>query len=564
MKVLESVLVATCLMVASPAAAQTLACGADGDGDGTGDLCFHVKYGTLHPDDRAFRYPADGLDTSVWNPAAFTGSYFYTRTDSTNPFGDDCGVERNFNPTAGQLIVRELVGCTPTSEGPEDAANGGEAGGCRVEIPQDLEAIFGDAGLSAVQSQVVVGFPGVFVLNSSTRSYFGGTSEAMEEGQACFAGNQLPPSMGRRYLLSAARQAATGQPAGSTYIRWDDNPTTGLRRYQEGGTCCNGVTPETCTGLFPTLVQYPALGVDSCTNENVMYHLRRTGDWLFQGGPGTDFISDPEYAPIGQSEGVCETNRLTPCDTVPNHTFQGNPCPGLGDTANLPALSSNSGPRVVEGCDLRERGSRVSVPATTGAPDFLPIVNECANSQVVLRGHANRFCSIINRYTSPGDPSSNCNIANFGGNPRPDDDCDGVIDEVAPGVADLCPFLNEFDYFANSDLAAGGDAVQIRGDECECGDQQEDGIINVSDILDINTAIFSPEIALPICDANNDLLCNIGDILDVNNEIFNPGFTSCRQVTRLSCGNGVIDLEEDCDDGNIQNGDGCDSACLLE
>ena len=88
---------------------------------------------------------------------------------------------------------------------------------------------------------------------------------------------------------------------------------------------------------------------------------------MFEGGPGTDFITDPEYAPIGQSEGVCETNRTIPCDTVPNHTFQGNPCPGLGDTNNLAALSSNSGPRVINGCDMRERGMRNALPATTGA-----------------------------------------------------------------------------------------------------------------------------------------------------------------------------------------------------
>jgi len=32
----------------------------------------------------------------------------------------------------------------------------------------------------------------------------------------------------------------------------------------------------------------------------------------------------------------------------------------------------------------------------------------------------------------------------------------------------------------------------------------------------------------------------------------------------FACGNGVVDLGEQCDDGNRVNGDGCSSACRIE
>ena len=90
-------------------------------------------------------------------------------------------------------------------------------------------------------------------------------------------------------------------------------------------------------------------------------------------------------------------------------------------------------------------------------------------------------------------------------------------DGIAPDV-DNCPF------FANPEQTdTDGDH---RGDACECGDQDGDGKNTVSDLVAINSAIFNPVLATPLCDANGDGLCNVNDIISVNNEIFSPTNTS--------------------------------------
>ncbi len=85
-------------------------------------------------------------------------------------------------------------------------------------------------------------------------------------------------------------------------------------------------------------------------------------------------------------------------------------------------------------------------------------------------------------------------------------DSDGTGD-----ACDLCP-----DYPSAGDDFDGNGI----GNECECGDQTQDGIVNVGDILLINLAIFDQVPVSPLCDANNDGLCNIGDILAVNAKLF--------------------------------------------
>jgi hypothetical protein len=95
-----------------------------------------------------------------------------------------------------------------------------------------------------------------------------------------------------------------------------------------------------------------------------------------------------------------------------------------------------------------------------------------------------------------------------------DADCDGRANAV-----DLCPFYIEQNPAADVD----GNG---RGNECECGDQNGDGRVNISDIVAINVAIFNPPLVTPLCDTNGDGLCNIVDIVGANVEIFSPGSTS--------------------------------------
>lgn len=43
----------------------------------------------------------------------------------------------------------------------------------------------------------------------------------------------------------------------------------------------------------------------------------------------------------------------------------------------------------------------------------------------------------------------------------------------------------------------------------------------------------------------------------------NKPFNRYARAVRNSCGNGVVDLSEHCDDGNQIDGDGCESDCTL-
>jgi hypothetical protein len=94
-----------------------------------------------------------------------------------------------------------------------------------------------------------------------------------------------------------------------------------------------------------------------------------------------------------------------------------------------------------------------------------------------------------------------------------DRDGDGEPDEL-----DNCPFHATAD---QTDTDGDG-----RGNPCECGDQNGDGLNTVSDLVAINRAIFSPGLATPLCDANNDGACNVVDLVATNAEIFSRGSTS--------------------------------------
>lgn len=65
------------------------------------------------------------------------------------------------------------------------------------------------------------------------------------------------------------------------------------------------------------------------------------------------------------------------------------------------------------------------------------------------------------------------------------------------------------------------------GDPCECGDQTQDGRVNVLDLLAINLAIFGQAIVSPLCDTNFDGKCTVSDIVGANQKIFGrPAYCS--------------------------------------
>jgi hypothetical protein len=88
-----------------------------------------------------------------------------------------------------------------------------------------------------------------------------------------------------------------------------------------------------------------------------------------------------------------------------------------------------------------------------------------------------------------------------------DRDNDGIND-----AGDSCP-----DWSNSDQLDADGNGI---GDECECGDQNGDGTVDVSDLLAINAAIFDPSLATPLCDTNDDDLCDVQDIIGANAKLF--------------------------------------------
>jgi hypothetical protein len=94
-----------------------------------------------------------------------------------------------------------------------------------------------------------------------------------------------------------------------------------------------------------------------------------------------------------------------------------------------------------------------------------------------------------------------------------DRDGDGVADD-----GDVCPFHPDPQ---QEDVDQNG-----RGDLCECGDQNGDGLVDVRDLVAINLAIFNPSLRTPLCDANGDGACSVPDIVSANLEIFSAGSTS--------------------------------------
>jgi hypothetical protein len=130
-----------------------------------------------------------------------------------------------------------------------------------------------------------------------------------------------------------------------------------------------------------------------------------------------------------------------------------------------------------------------------------------------------------------------CRLSNRSASGLPDTDEDGT-----PNDADNCPADPNADQ-ADLDLDWFGDACDLCpdyrspnnadfddngiGDVCECGDQTQDGVVNVVDIVSINLAIFGAVQVSPLCDTNNDGKCNVQDIVGANYKIFGrPAYCS--------------------------------------
>jgi hypothetical protein len=537
--------------------------------------CTIRKYGLGHTDNFDYRRNNDPFSR---DDSDFPTGSFTVNRQLLSGTGTGCGPERDHSPIQGQAVLREQTSCTPTGTGPSCAGGANAGQGCHLNAPSTVTAIecpgstcvdsgggcpvetpLAISGVTPVQDKTTWSNGARVItatrsLLSSSSAVLGGTSNPADP--QCLLGNiRLIPAQGTRYLLPEARRQGLGLPPGATYIRWHDEAGRGLYRHEDDSEfCCTSPTGLACaTGAGTTpFFEYPVNTVRSCSQAGRIYQLLLTNDWVFQGGPDSAFMSDPEHVVPGNVHGNCRNNRFQACTSAAANLQ----CTGAG-APHACCIGNGTGTCGTEcnafgdTCDLRERGIRQTLPANqaTGYPD----ATRCNTFMAVLRGTPGQYCTINAKYGTygipDGDPGPGCLIWNFGFRPRPDLDCNGVVDAVANGGAtnDTCSFFNEYDYFRDTD----GDCAlgRCRGDECECTDEDENGRNNVSDLIAINVAIFNPNVRLEICDGNNDLGCNVSDLVSANIEIFNPESSSCRHLTSIKCGNSVVEAGEQCDDG---------------
>jgi len=118
-----------------------------------------------------------------------------------------------------------------------------------------------------------------------------------------------------------------------------------------------------------------------------------------------------------------------------------------------------------------------------------------------------------------------------------------------------------------------GDNETMSGDFCridctliECGDTNDDGVHDATDALYIlNAAVGLQSCTLLICDVTGDFRIRASDALRaLQFAVGLPVLLECPDVS-VTCGNGFLETKETCDDGDteFENGDFCNSACLL-
>ncbi|MCB2195746.1 MAG: hypothetical protein KQH79_07790 [Bacteroidetes bacterium] len=144
-----------------------------------------------------------------------------------------------------------------------------------------------------------------------------------------------------------------------------------------------------------------------------------------------------------------------------------------------------------------------------------------------------------------------------------DNDCDGEVDE---GTITMC---ESDDDCLPGFICMNGDCIEVVASETNCSDGMDndaDGLVDCDD----GDCIGTPE-----CDGSNEDSDEDGIPNEVDNcpNTYNPmqedenddGIgDACDETSTCECGNGIVEDCEECDDGNLSSGDGCDSSCQLE
>jgi hypothetical protein len=100
-----------------------------------------------------------------------------------------------------------------------------------------------------------------------------------------------------------------------------------------------------------------------------------------------------------------------------------------------------------------------------------------------------------------------------------DGDGDGIPDEE-----DRCP-----QFAAATQGDANRDGV---GDDCQCGDANGNGLVDVSDIVAAQQMIAGKAEVSPLCDANGSGSCEASDVEAINSAIFGSCFPVCGRYPR--------------------------------
>lgn len=401
--------------------------------------CRVDKYGLSAPD--SYGKEPDPI-FEVVNPLItpmgrdFGGSYAFQK-DTSSPTNPQCDGEGGFVPVFGQVLLREQVNCVPT-----------DTVGCPVEMATDLnppatqtgsptETWFADSRLIFVNAQLG---PGFFV-----QMFISTASHGRIHG------------FGQRFRIGAGPQ---------TRIHWDrigtdsrlGDPTTTADDFTRGDSrskvCCNfsggfNLCGASSLDVYPIITDTQALG---SVQKNVP-------DWIFEGGPGTNWQTDPDFVAPGQQHGVCSgagfpddvsrLHRRVGCDIDPcpsrgmtcqgpvgNQTCNGVPANQGGilcntvDECNLDAAGTcnqatgfcNSPPHINteipcetnadcdlnDVCDLREGGYRLFRGSTTPPPTSdAAAIGSCANNTAISCTQGN--C------TPASNPACECAVAGVGG-----------------------------------------------------------------------------------------------------------------------------------------------------
>ena len=127
-----------------------------------------------------------------------------------------------------------------------------------------------------------------------------------------------------------------------------------------------------------------------------------------------------------------------------------------------------------------------------------------------------------------------------------DEECDDDNTENGDGCSEICE--EEEGWVCENDPDAADEDPITTCHEVICGD----GVIEGDETCDDGNAISEDGCSI-ICELEDDWVCETNDI--------SPQTVNCHEVV---CGDSVIEGAEECDDGNIEIGDGCGSDCAQE